>query len=300
MPDRLEVGIVSRTFFNMPYWIAIQKGFFSEEGLEAVTEMYGNASQVPPLLSGALKVVFGTPESTVQNAADGGPLRIIAGNTGKLTHALIARPNFSRIEELKGGTIGILNMTEGTFFQIKEMLAAHGLRYPQDYKVKETGGVPPRHKALLEGSIDAGLQSIPWNYVAEDAGLKKLGDIIDYVPDWQFVSINANREWATVNRPIVVRFLRAIIRATAWFYANRGEAARIAEIELPTPIHHAEQAWDHYTRSNALTKDVSVNAAGLQKVIDTLLEARLLNTTAPRELGAYVSEEFLQEARRTA
>jgi hypothetical protein len=38
--------------------------------------------------------------------------------------------------------------------------------------VKETGGVPPRHKALLEGSIDAALQSVPWNFVAEDAGLR--------------------------------------------------------------------------------------------------------------------------------
>ncbi len=75
------------------------------------------------------------------------------------------------------------------------MMAAHGLHYPGDYEVKDTGGVPPRHKALLEGSIDAGLQSIPWNYVAEEAGFKDFGEVSKYVPDWQFVTVNANNDW---------------------------------------------------------------------------------------------------------
>ena len=82
------------------------------------------------------------------------------------------------------------------------MLAAHGLNYPGDYQVKHTGGVPPRHKALLAGEIDAGLQSVPWNYVAEDAGMNNLGDAIDYVPDWQFVSVNVNGAWAAANRAL--------------------------------------------------------------------------------------------------
>ena len=142
-------------------------------------------------------------------------------------------------------------MVEGTFFQLKEMMAAHGLQYPADYSVKETGGVPPRHKALLEGTIDAGLQSIPWNYVAEDAGLKNFGEVSTYVPDWQFVSVNVNDGWAAANRPLLVRFLRALLRGTQWVYANRADAASIAERELPTRRDYAERAWDHYTAPNA-------------------------------------------------
>jgi ABC-type nitrate/sulfonate/bicarbonate transport system substrate-binding protein len=297
MNSKISVGIVSRTFFNMPYWIAIQKNFFGDEGLEAETTMYGNASQVPPLLDGTLSVVLGTPEACLQNAASGGPLRIIGGNTGKLTHSLIARSPFARVEDLKGATIGILNMTEGTFFQIKEMLAAHGLHYPGDYTVKETGGVPHRHKALLDGSIDAGLQSIPWNYVAEDAGLRKLGDIIDYVPDWQFVTINANTDWARDNRETIVRFLRAIVRATDWFYANREEAAQIAERELPTPSVHAKRAWDHYTKTNAMTRGTLVNEKGLEKVITTLIQADLLPRNASTKVADYIVDDFLAEAK---
>jgi ABC-type nitrate/sulfonate/bicarbonate transport system substrate-binding protein len=299
MTVTVPVGIVSRTFFNMPYWIAIRNGFFADEGISATTTIYGNASQVPPLMDGSLRIVLGTPEGALLDAAAGGPVRLIAGNTGKLTHSLLARGPFRSIQHLKGATIGILNTTEGTFFQIKEMLARHGLHYPGDYKVKETGGVPARHKALLDGSIDAGLQSIPWNYVGEDVGLNKLGDIIDYVPDWQFVSINANSNWTTGNKDFVVSFLRAICRATDWFYANPEASAQIAAEELPAPIEHARRAWQHYTSTNALTRGVSINTAGLTKVLTTLRVAELLPATASLDHSQYVIDEYLDTARRS-
>ena len=146
------------------------------------------------------------------------------------------------------------------------MMAAHGLHYPGDYEVKDTGGVPPRHKALLEGSIDAGLQSIPWNYVAEEAGFKDFGEVSKYVPDWQFVTVNANNDWAKAHRPVLVRFLRALARATEWVHANRGLSAVIAERELPTRRDYAERAWDHYIGTNALARDMAVNRKGLDKV----------------------------------
>ena len=55
MPDRMAVGLVSRTYFNMPLWIAQEHGFFADEGLEVEGTISGNASQVPPLLDGTFQ-----------------------------------------------------------------------------------------------------------------------------------------------------------------------------------------------------------------------------------------------------
>lgn len=296
-PEKIKVGIVSLTFFYVPLWAARDRGFFAAEGVEIELPMLGNASQVEPLTSGAMNVVMGTCEAVLQNAASGGPLRVVAGNTGKLSHSLIVNPRFARIEDMKGATFGILNMTEGSFFQLQEMLSKHGLHYPADYKVRETGGVPPRHKALLAGSIDGGLQSIPWNYVAEEAGFKSLGDVVDYVPQWQFVSVNVDTHWARAHRDLLVRFLRSLSRATEWVYAHRAEAAAIAERELPTRLDYAGRAWDYYTGTNALTRDMSVNREGIKKVIATQKAAGLLPASAPDDVDAYVMDEFLREAR---
>jgi ABC-type nitrate/sulfonate/bicarbonate transport system substrate-binding protein len=297
MPEKMSVGLVSRTFFNVPLWAAMEQGRFAADGIEVATTLLGSTSQVPPLLDGSLQVVIGSPESAMQNAAAGGPLRLIAGNAGKLVHSLIARAPFKRIEDLRGATIGILNMKEGTFFHIKTMLAAHGLNFPGDYKVTETGGVPPRHKALLEGAIDAGLQSVPWNFVAEDAGMNNLGNVIDHVPDWQFVSINANSEWAAANSDLLVRFLRTLSRATEWLYANRAAAAEIAAHEMTAPLGHAERAWDHFTGTNALTRDMSVNIKGLEHVIATLRQSGHLPEGSPTDPGFYIDGRYLAAAR---
>jgi ABC-type nitrate/sulfonate/bicarbonate transport system substrate-binding protein len=271
MPDKIAAGLVSRTYFNVPLWAAQEHGFFAKEGLQVEGTIYGNASQVAPLLDGTFQVYIGSPESP-----------------------------FKRIEDLRGRMIGIFSDKEGTFFHVKAMLEAHGLSYPGDYQVKHTGGVPPRHKALLAGEIDAGLQSVPWNYVAEEVGMNNLGDVIEYVPDWQFVSVNINSQWAEKNRDVLVRFLRAILRATEWLYANRAAASAIAARELPAPIHHAERAWDFFTGTDALTRDVSVNLKGLAQVIATLKETNLLAKSASDDPKAYVDESYLKAARAAA
>ena len=295
--DKFKVGIVSLTFFYVPLWAARDQGFFAAENLDVEIAMIGNASQVEPLTSGELQAVIGTCEAVLQNAAAGGPLRVVAGNNGKLSHSLIVNSRFERIEDMKGATFGILNMTEGSFFQLKEMLSKHGLHYPGDYTVKETGGVPPRHKALLAGSIDGGLQSIPWNYVAEDAGFRSLGEINNYVPEWQFVSVNVDDSRARAKRDVMVRFLRAMSKATDWVYANRAGTAAIAERELPTRLDYAERAWDYYTGTNALTRDMSVNRKGLEKVVATQKQAGLLPQEAPSEAAAYIVDDYLRAAR---
>ena len=297
MPDKIAAGLVSRTYFNMPLWAAQEHGFFADEGLEVTGTIFGNESQVPPLLDGRFQVFIGSPELAIQNQAEGGPIRIVAGNAGKLVHSLIARAPFKRVEDLRGHVIGIFTDKEGTFFHVKAMLAAHGLNYPGDYQVKHTGGVPPRHKALLAGEIDAGLQSVPWNYLAEDEGMNNLGDVIEYVPDWQFVSINVNSEWAAKNRDVLVRFLRAMLRGNEWLYANRAASSVIAARELPASIAHAERAWDFFTGTDALTRDASVNLKGLAQVIATLKETGLLAKSAADDPAAYVDDSYLKAAR---
>ncbi|MCC6473450.1 MAG: ABC transporter substrate-binding protein [Burkholderiales bacterium] len=289
----LDVGIVSRTYFYVPIWAARREGLFAAAGLEVRETMLGNASQIEPLASGRLDLVIGAPEGVLQDAAAGGPLRIIAGHTGRLSHFIVAQPRLRRIEDLRGATVGILSMTEGTFFHVRTLMAAHGLSYPGDYRVKETGGAPHRHQALLEGSIDMGLQSIPWVYLEEELGFSNLGDLARYVPEWQFNTINANAARARSRRAAVVAFLAALARATDWVYRHRDEASAIAAREMNLARAHAERAWDYYTGNAVLTRNLEVNPKGLAAVIESQRAAGLLPASAPGDPADYVAPEFL-------
>ena len=85
--------------------------------------------------------------------------------------------------------------------------------------------------------------------------------------------------------------------APTWLYANRAAASDIAARELPAPLPHAERAWDFFTGTNALTRDVSVNLKGLAKVIATLKETGLLARGAPDDPAAYIDDSYLKAAR---
>jgi ABC-type nitrate/sulfonate/bicarbonate transport system substrate-binding protein len=292
--DAFKVGIVSKTFFYVPYWAALERRLFGSVGLEVATTLLGNTSQAGPLLSGALDAVIGTPEGVLQNAASGGPLRFVAGNAGRLSHFIIAQARFRKVEDLRGATIGILSRTEGTFFHVKTVMAAHGLSYPGDYQVRETGGAPPRHKALLEGSIDMGLQSVPWAYAEEELGFANLGDVSSYIPDWQFNTVNVNLERAAACRGRVTRFLHALLEATEWVHAHRAEASAIAERAMDIRKAHAERAWDYYIGQNILTRNLQINVKGLVPVIRTQRSSGLLSPTAPDDPEFYIDRTFLK------
>ena len=63
MPQMIAVGLVSRTFFNVPLWAAMENGLFAAEGIEVAPTILGNVSQVPPLLDGSLQVAIGSPNA---------------------------------------------------------------------------------------------------------------------------------------------------------------------------------------------------------------------------------------------
>jgi ABC-type nitrate/sulfonate/bicarbonate transport system substrate-binding protein len=298
--ETIQVGLIDRTFFPQPVFVAIQNGYFADEGLNANIRFIRSCEgQAAGLIKGDLNFVLSSTKGIIQNVEHGGPLRMIAANSGKLSRFIITQKKFTKVEDLKGATVGILTMTEGSFFNWQEIAEKHGLKFPEDYKVLETAGAGARHRLLLEGKIDAGLQSIPWAYVAEDAGFNNLGAASDYVPDWQFTVYNVNGEWAKANSPKVVGFLRAILRATDWIYRHRAEASEIVARELTIKPAYAERAWDFYTSTGTLTRNLSFTEAGLRKVFETQIKAGLLPKDAKFRMSKYVVDSYLKRARAT-
>jgi ABC-type nitrate/sulfonate/bicarbonate transport system substrate-binding protein len=298
--ETIHVGIIDRTFFFQPVLVAIQNGYFADEGLNAnMRFIRSGEGQAEGLIKGDLHFALSSTEGIIQNAERGGPLRMLAANSGKLSHYIVTQKKFRRVEELKGATVGILTLTEGSFFNWQEIALKHGLKYPDDYKVMQTAGAGARHGLLLDGKIDAGLQSIPWVYVGEDAGLNNLGAANDYVGDWQFTTYNVNGDWAKANPAKAEGFLRALLRATDWIYRNKAMSAEIAAREMNIKLSYAERAWDYYTGTGTLTPDLAFSQVGLRKVFDTQIKGGLLPASRTFDMSNYVASGYLERARAT-
>jgi ABC-type nitrate/sulfonate/bicarbonate transport system substrate-binding protein len=227
----------------------------------------------------------------------GGSMRLIAGSAQRPPHFIIAQPEIRSLADLKGKTIGVVSMHEGTTFFIKDIAKKGGFALGE-VKVEAVGGSPARAKLLKERKIDAGLQPFPLSYEAEADGFSNLGPIAELVPYYQFTAVMAENGWATQHRSEIVAFLRALRKGTDYMFAHPDASAELSVKELRTTVAYAKRALEDTARMDILARDLSLNDTSLQRVFATMQEAGVLPADARYDRAKFVDESYLQESRR--
>jgi len=295
--EQLTLATVSRNYFNLPLWVAHHRGFFADEGLDVTVETYEPIDEViDRVRDGRAHIGCGVTEQVILDAEAGGSLVIIGGNINKLPFDLIAVPGVRTFEDMRGCTVGVSSLEAGSSSLVMELFAAHGLRHPDDYHLRAVGPILSRWELLQAGEIQAGLQGIPLNHVALDAGYTSLARPREQFPEFQFTSVNVDRRWAERHRDTVVAFMRALVRAHRWYYAHQQEATDIAVAETGVPRAYALRAWEEYTRDEIFPRDADVSDAAVQALIDISSLIRALERRAGTHPGDYVDRSYLRAA----
>ena len=95
-----------------------------------------------------------------------------------IDYVLIAHPSISRIEQLRGKTIGISRPGDQTYYYVRDILKRYGISL-KDVRLVQTGLQPERVAALRQGLAVASILNRPNNLVLEQEGYKRLLDIED-------------------------------------------------------------------------------------------------------------------------
>ena len=294
----LRVPVVSRTIFYLPAWTADRQGFFKQEGLDVKIEVYDTSEKIfHDLRAGTHQIGIASIESVLADSYSGGKLRIFAGIAKRPPHFVIAQPEIKTLADLKGKTIGVVSMHEGTTFFVADIAKAGGFKL-DDVKVEAVGGSPTRARLLKERKIDMGLQPYPLSYEAEAQGFSNLGPIAKLVPDYQFVSVVADESWAGANRGALVAFLKALRRGTEYMFAHPDESAELGAAELRTSREFARRALEDTLTMDIMSRDLSLTDASLRRVFDTMQQAGVLARETPFEPARFVDESYLADSRR--
>src|SRR5215831_2688089 len=208
---RIAAGGIGFNF--LPVYVAERQGLFAKNGIEVETTLLPSVDKATAAVKeGEREIAITPPEGAIRDAVAGGNLRVVAANVNRLPLSMIAQPRFERMEDLMGAVLGTSSLTEGTALYTMEVLRRHGLNYPGDYTFNVVGLHPARWKALQEGTIDAAVQLIPLNFIAEDSWFRNLGEVTDYIPEIAFTAVIVDSGWAQANRASVVAFLRSLIQ----------------------------------------------------------------------------------------
>jgi ABC-type nitrate/sulfonate/bicarbonate transport system substrate-binding protein len=296
---KLTFAAVSRNYFNLPIWVAKHRDMFAEEGLDVAIELHEGVDEVTNRIrDGRAQLGYGITEHVVLDRTAGGSLEIIGGNVNRLPFSFVTGKNIRTFEGLRGKTVGVSSIEAGSSSLVIKLLAARGLEYPRDYKLRAVGPILARWEMLQSGEIDAGLQGAPLNHMAIDQGFRSLCEPRLEVPHFQFTSLNVDSRWARCYADIVRPFMRAFVRAHQWFFANRSGVTPIAIAETGISESYAERAWDEYVKDEIFPIDGDASDAAVQALIDISSLIRAVPDRVKPSAADYINRDYLRTAQR--
>lgn len=285
----ITVGAVAPAYVNVPLWVAQQRGFLERRGLRAAERILGTTHGVTNALrDGEVDIALTAPEGSIADAADGGPLRVVAGLIDRPPLSMIAIPSHRSFADLRGGRIGTSSLTEGTRHVAERMLAAHGLVYPRDYDFALEGSHVERWKALQAGTIDAALQMIPYDDMATDAGFTNLGPVTE---DFALNAVCVNQ--GSSERTAVTAFLRALAEAAEWFRGNIEESAAVAAERTSIEPRYALAACQRLAADGVIPRDLRPGHAAIAAAAQAVRHAGLVRTETPDLAAAALDWSYL-------
>jgi NitT/TauT family transport system substrate-binding protein len=225
--DKVNIAISNSTS-DFAILIAMKKGYFAEEGLEAVGTVFDSGGKmIAPLGSGDIDVATGSASATLFNAvARGIPIRIVSGNgnarPGYGHQVLIVRKQlvdsgrFKTMSDLKGMKIALPGTGTGATSTLNQGLKTVGLSYKD---IEPIYLAYPNHvTALANGAIDAGLTTEPAATYAVRQGIAKEITTNDtYYPNADATHIVFSSNFIEKRPEVGKRFMRAFIKAMRFY-----------------------------------------------------------------------------------
>jgi ABC-type nitrate/sulfonate/bicarbonate transport system substrate-binding protein len=178
---------------------------------------------------------------------------------------VIARPEIKSWSDLKGKKLAADAVDTAFALVLQRILLAQGLDMSRgDYELVALGANNARVTSLLKGETFAGIFNAPTDLQAIEAGMWRIGDSQEILPDYPNTIIAVNRTWAENNRDTLVRFLRAWLKGLSWARdpGNREAAIKIIAVDLKLNPKQTGAMLDDLSAATG-----NLNIPGLQVVL---------------------------------
>jgi NitT/TauT family transport system substrate-binding protein len=242
---KITIGkILGGTGLHIPSYVAMDKGFFKDEGLDASFVSLVGRPMITAGLSGNIDFVP-IPSGGAGAVLNGAKLKYVVGQSLKPQWIIVTHKDINKPEDLKGKTVGYARVGAADYDEGAAVFSRFfHMEVGRDYKVISFQAEPERIAALANGDIQGALVSAPRAPMAQKAGLKVLIRTGDYLPR------AGGAFWCTdaffeKNPEAVKKFIRAIAKGVMYLRDNK--AGSIPSIKEHLGIASDEEAgvvWD--------------------------------------------------------
>ncbi|RLI30292.1 MAG: hypothetical protein DRO46_00790 [Candidatus Hecatellales archaeon] len=297
-PERLRIGYMAAATYAL-VWVAYEKGYFEEEGLDVALYQYDNVGDLATALSKG--EIDGCPLTAVAAAAfaEKAKLLVVAGNS---THGtgLACRPEdaakLKTLKDLDGKKLATVLYVPG------DIVLRYKLKQEEvnvDLLVLFTAA--DALTSLKKGNVDAALLWEPFVSLAEEEGLTVfLWDKDIYDITYPCCLQVFREKYARSHPDAVVKYLRALLKAQKFCEEHPKEAAALAAKYLPmVPEEIVYKSVFYVDPRLGRTRnplDVNLYMDDLVKFVEMMRELSVLSPRASQRFLQRVDVSFLSKA----
>jgi ABC-type nitrate/sulfonate/bicarbonate transport system substrate-binding protein len=302
--DTVKIGLFNR---DAAIIAAEGKGFLKQENIRVeISTVTDSPTLLRNLIRGQYDLILNNADNVIAWAEGQGedPQKndfvIFLGGSQGVDQKLIVAPGIAGYPDLKGKVFAVDAPTTGYAIVGVYILKKHGLEWNRDYTFKSFGNTTARADAMSRGDAAGAMMSLADDEI-QKRNFKVLAHAQDYVKHYARGLGATRREWANANEDLVVRFNRAMIRATDWLQdtKNKDEAVQLLLGETKNNKARAESLYNlTLSPTMGLTPRSRIDMEGIRTIIELREVAGLMKAPVPKP-EKYVDERFYKKALAT-
>jgi ABC-type nitrate/sulfonate/bicarbonate transport system substrate-binding protein len=302
--DTLKIGLFNKDAVIIA---ADAQGFLKDENIRIeINTVTDSPTLLRNLIKGNYDLILNNADNVIAWAEGQGedPQKndfiIFLGGSRGVDQKLIGAPGINDYADLKGKIFAVDAPTTGYAIVGVYILKKHGLEWNRDYTMKSFGNTAGRANALTRGEASGAMMSLPDDEIKK-RNFKALAHAQEYVKHYARGLAATRRQWADANADLVVRFTRAMIRASDWVQEpkNKEEIVQLLLVETKNNKGRAETMYEQTINPVlGITPRSRIDYDGIRQVLQLRESAGLMR---PGEFKAekYVDERFYNKALAT-
>ncbi|MBB3084341.1 ABC transporter substrate-binding protein [Geodermatophilus sabuli] len=203
---------------NAPLFLAIQEGYFEEEGLQVETQMVaGGSAALPAMVAGDLQFSSSNWTTVLQAASQGLPAQMVWEMTGPkegVNGIMVAgSAPYQSPADLRGQRVAVNTLAGLVELQVRECMAANGLQ-EGDYELVEIP-FPDMPAAVQQGNVAAAFIGEPFTTLAEDQGARVIAEpstCSERLAEMPVIGFMTTSQYSAENPEVTAAFARALER----------------------------------------------------------------------------------------
>jgi ABC-type nitrate/sulfonate/bicarbonate transport system substrate-binding protein len=291
--ERVRVGLTTRDFGYLPFYIGIRAGYFADEGLDVQWIQVQSNVTTSALLAGELDVAA-SAGSAMRAAARGADLKAIFFPYYKCTFVLMGAPGIKTVRDLRGKVIGNNAPGSTTELAASMVLEHYGLNPKRDVKFFLAGGAETAMIAMQQGLIQARPLNPDAAFVLKRKGFNVLAVLADLGP-WPWGGYATSVGKLSQERDKIRRWTKAMVKSLLHMVNKKDDTIRIAFQEFNYPRDVLEEALAVSVKAIDQKDPGGATEESLKAIIAQTI-AEPLNLKEPLPIAKLVDFSLLREA----